>query len=130
MVSSTQYTNEPLDDQAHLVNEINRAKALTQKHAERQHELGLQKLNLEEKIMAKAELGEDHSLEWAELQEARTEIDCLAEEKLLILKKIYNLSQRFVQEIDESIDETKMIMTKQPTQSRNSLDTNYMKAVL
>ena len=65
--------------------------------------------------MAKVELGEDHSLEWAELQEARTEIDCLAEEKLLILKKIYNLSQRFVQEIDESIDETKMIMTKQPT---------------
>ena len=69
---------------------------------------------LEERIMAKAEDGEDHSLEWAELLEARTEIDCLAEEKLLILRKIYNLSQRFVQEIDESIFETQMIMNKQP----------------
>ena len=113
MVSSTQYSNEPLDDQTHLINEINRAKALTQRHAERQHELGLRKLELENIIMDKAQKGQEHSQEWEELQRARTEINCLAEEKLMILSKIYNLSQRFVQEIDESILETQMIMHKQ-----------------
>ena len=56
--------------------------------------------------MNKAKEGLEHSQEWEELQEARTEINCLAEEKLMILSKIYNLSQRFVQEIDESILET------------------------
>ena len=68
--------------------------------------MGLEKLRLEETIMQKVENGEDDSQEWLKLKSLRTEINNLADEKLEIVKKIYALSQRFVQELNESIIET------------------------
>ena len=63
--------------------------------------------------MDKASRGEDDSQEWARLKAARKEIDGLAEEKLMIVSKVFNLTQRFVQELDESIDETEHLINKQ-----------------
>ena len=63
--------------------------------------------------MDKASRGEDDSQEWARLKAARKEIDGLAEEKLMIVSKVFNLTQRFVQELDESIGETEHLINKQ-----------------
>ena len=68
--------------------------------------MGLDKLRIEEVIMQKAENGEDDSEEWKQLKLLRDEINNLADEKLVIIQKIYALSQRFVQELNESISET------------------------
>ena len=97
---------DPLDEQAFLSNEFVRSKALIQKLADKQHEMGLDKLRIEEVIMQKAENGEDDTEEWKQLKSLRTEINNLADEKLVIIQKIYALSQRFVQELNESISET------------------------
>ena len=42
--------------------------------------------------MAAVERGEDHSDLWAALSATRADIDSLAEEKLVIIRKLYNLS--------------------------------------
>lgn len=68
--------------------------------------MGLEKLRIEEDIMEKVENGEDDTEEWKELKSLRTEINRLADEKLMVVQKIYALSQRFVQELNESISET------------------------
>ena len=65
---------------------------LIQKYTDRQHELGLEKLKIEDEIIEKGPKGEDDSEAWGRLKAARREIDSLAEEKLCIVKKIYNLS--------------------------------------
>ena len=67
--------------------------------------------------MDKAAKGEDDSEPWARLKERRKEIDNLAEEKLQIITKIYNLSQRFVQELNESIAETDKLIYEQKSSS-------------
>ena len=68
--------------------------------------MGLEKLRIEEVIMEKVQNGEDDTEEWKQLKHLRTEINNLADEKLMIVQKIYALSQRFVQELNESITET------------------------
>ena len=108
--ANPQPQNDPLDEQTYLVNEFQRSKLLIQQHANRQHELGLEKLRLEAEILAAAERGEEHSELWTALSAARADIDSLAEEKLIIIRKLYNLSQRFVQELTESILETDKII--------------------
>ena len=60
------------------MNEFSRSKQLIQKFTDRQHELGLEKLQLEQQIMEKAGKGEDDSEEWKLLKEYRNEIDSLA----------------------------------------------------
>ena len=67
--------------------------------------------------MKKASEGEDDSEPWMRLNAARKEIDSLAEEKLQIVMKIYNLSQRFVQELNESIAETDKLIDQQKSTS-------------
>ena len=104
--ANTPAQTDPLDEQQYLTNEFNRSKQLIQKYTDKQHEMGLEKLRLEEAIMEKVELGEDDAEEWKQLKELRDEINNLADEKLQIVQKIYALSQRFVQELDESITET------------------------
>ena len=44
----------------------------------------------------------DDEEEWKELHHIRTRINDLAEEKLHLVAKLYNLTQRFVQELDIS----------------------------
>ena len=68
--------------------------------------MGLEKLRIEEVIMEKVQNGEDDTEKWKQLKHLRTEINNLADEKLMIVQKIYALSQRFVQELNESITET------------------------
>ena len=67
--------------------------------------------------MEKAAKGEDDSEAWGRLKAARTEIDGLAEEKLQIVKKIYNLAQRFVYELSDSIRETEELIGQQRASS-------------
>lgn len=75
-----------------MINEFHRSKLLIEKYANKQHVLGLEKIKLENDIMEKVETGEDDSEDWKKLKEIRLEIDCLAEEKLQIITKLYNLS--------------------------------------
>ena len=90
---------------------------MIQKYTDRQHELGLEKLRLEEEIMDKVQKGEDDSEQWKRLRAARHEIDSMAEGKLKIVSKIYALSQRFVQELNESIVETTGLINDQKNSS-------------
>ncbi len=60
-------------------------------------------MDLEKAIMAKAGVN-DGDL-WKELKECREEINALAQEKLLLVAKLYNLSQIFVQELDVAAEE-------------------------
>ncbi len=62
-------------------------------------------MDLEKAIMAKAGVN-DGDL-WKELKECREEINALAQEKLLLVAKLYNLSQIFVQELDVATDEVR-----------------------
>ena len=43
---------------------------------------------------------------WEELIKVREEIDALAQEKLMLIAKLYNLAQKFVQELDVATEET------------------------
>lgn len=61
-------------------------------------------MELEKEIMAKS--GVDDNDQWMELKKARAEIDSLAQEKLLLIAKLYNLAQKFVQELDVATEET------------------------
>ena len=90
--ANTPAQTDPLDEQQYLTNEYNRSKQLIQKYTDRQHEMGLEKLRLEQVIMEKAEKGEDESEEWKQLKGLRAEINNLADEKLQIIQKIYALS--------------------------------------
>ena len=83
--ANTQNQSDPLDEQQFLSNEFNRSKLLVQKFTDRQHEMGLEKIMIEEAIMKKVEKGEDDSEDWKKLNELRHEINCLADEKLLIV---------------------------------------------
>ena len=49
--------------------------------------------------------GVDDEQEWKELHLTRERINNMAEEKLLIVAKLYNLTQRFVQELEISTEE-------------------------
>lgn len=62
-------------------------------------------MDCEKAIMAKAGVN-DGDL-WKELKECREEINALAQEKLLLVAKLYNLSQNFVKELDVATDEVK-----------------------
>ena len=53
-----------------------------------------------------AKLGVDDDDEWEQLKKVRHQIDNFAQEKLLLIAKLYNLSQKFVQELDVATDET------------------------
>ena len=64
--------------------------------------------------------GVDDQEMWTELRACREEIDALAQEKLLLVAKLYNLAQRFVMELDVATDET----SKQIAQSSNTVGRN------
>ena len=64
------------------------------KLSDRQQIASLKKLKLEKAIMAQGGVNDGEL--WQELRETRTEIDALAQEKLLLIAKLYNLAQRFV----------------------------------
>lgn len=63
-----------------------------------QFELQKERSQLEADIMAK--MGQNDELLWSRLIEVRAEIDSLYEEKLMLVKKMYNLGQKFVQELE------------------------------
>ena len=92
MAKAQNNPHDPLDEQAFLSNEFQRSRLMLQKYTDRQHERGLEKLRLEEEIMDKVQKGEDDSELWKKLRAARHEIDSMAEGKLKIVSKIYNLS--------------------------------------
>ncbi len=62
-------------------------------------------MDLKKAIMAKAGVNDGEL--WSELKECREEINAFAQEKLLLVAKLYNLSQIFVQELDVATDEVK-----------------------
>ena len=74
------------------------------KLSEKQQKRSIRKLELEKAIMDKQGVGDGEL--WDELREARRDIDALAQEKLYLIAKCYNLSQRFVQELDAATEET------------------------
>lgn len=60
------------------------------KLSERQQLASLRKMKLEKDIMAKS--GVDDEDLWTELRETRVEINSMAQEKLLLVAKLYNLA--------------------------------------
>ena len=82
------------EDQVYICNEFQRANSLISKLADKQQIYSLRKLELEKAIMAKGGVN-DGDL-WTELKECRAEIDACAQEKLLLIAKCYNLTQKFV----------------------------------
>ena len=44
--------------------------------------------------------GLDDTEDWERLKEVRREIDALSDEKEMLIQKIYNLVQKFVQEVE------------------------------
>ena len=60
------------------------------KLSERQQLASLRKMKLETDIMAKR--GVDDEDLWSELRETRVEINSMAQEKLLLVAKLYNLA--------------------------------------
>ena len=63
-----------------------------------------------------AKQGVDDDEEWVQLRQVRLMIDNFAQEKLMLIAKLYNLSQKFVQELDLATEET----SKQLAQSTSS----------
>jgi hypothetical protein len=63
-----------------------------------QYELQKERSQLEADIMAR--MGQNDESLWSRLIEVRAEIDSLYEEKLLLVRKMYNLGQKFVQELE------------------------------
>jgi len=51
-------------------------------------------MELEKDIMSKG--GVEDAQQWNELRQVRVGIDSMAQEKLLLIAKLYNLSQKFV----------------------------------
>ena len=86
--------NDAPEDQQYIWNEFQRAKALMYKLSERQQKASLRKMELEKDIMSKG--GVDDAQQWNELRQVRVGIDSMAQEKLLLIAKLYNLSQKFV----------------------------------
>ena len=80
------------------------------KLSERQQLASLRKMKLEKDIMAKS--GVDDEDLWTELRETRVEINSMAQEKLLLVAKLYNLAQKFVKELDVATEETSKQMEK------------------
>ena len=56
--------------------------------------------------------GVDDADLWVDLRETRVEINSLAQEKLLLVAKLYNLAQKFVKELEVSTEETSKQMEK------------------
>lgn len=53
-----------------------------------------------------AKQGIDDGEAWLELRKAQESIDAMAQEKLTLIAKLYNLAQKFVQELDIVTEET------------------------
>ena len=107
---------ETVEDQQFIVNEFQRANALMIKLSEKQQTVSVKKMGLEKQIMAKQGV-EDGDL-WKELIQARSEIDGLGTEKCMLVAKLYNLAQKFVQELDVATEET----SRQMMQSNHRQD--------
>lgn len=56
-----------------------------------------EKVKLQEEIIARN--GVDDELLWQKLKDVRKNIESLYEEKLMLVRKLFNLSQKFVQEL-------------------------------
>jgi hypothetical protein len=65
--------------------------------------------------------GVDDELLWKRLKEVRIGIDSIYDEKLLTVQKIYNLTQKFVQELDlQNIEQMKHIRSQAGTISQRT----------
>lgn len=74
------------------------------KLSQRQQTASMRKLELEKEIMAKQ--GVDDGELWLELRRTQETVDALSQEKLTLIAKLYNLAQKFVQELDIVTEET------------------------
>lgn len=92
--------------------------------SQRQQDISLRKLDLEKEIMAKQ--GVDDAETWIELRKAQETIDAMAQEKLMLIAKLYNLTQKFVQELDIVTEETNKQMQQSGGQGRSSSSYNEM----
>ena len=68
------------------------------KLSDMQQDLDIEKLKLQAQIMEKQGSG-DAEL-WEKLKTVRQDSDALYDEKLMLVQKLHNLSQKFVQELE------------------------------
>lgn len=69
---------------------------------------------MEEEILSKPAQG-DEAL-WKRLAEVRSSIDILYDEKLMLVKKMFNLGQKFVQELEvQNAEQFKHIQQNETT---------------
>lgn len=76
-----------------------------------------------------AKCGIDDADLWVELREKREEINALAQEKLLLVAKLYNLAQKFVKELEASTEETSKQMEKS-TQRHGTAANQYVNEMM
>lgn len=83
-----------------MIAEFQRSNALILKLAEQQDDLGLEKESIERELMDKLEDGVQDVELFNKLKDVRLQIDSVYDEKLMLVQKMYNLTQKFVQELD------------------------------
>ena len=88
-MASTAPADTP-EDQQYICNEFQRQNTLMLELSKLQQELSERKIIIEREIMAKG--GVDDGDLWTDLIEVREKIDGLAQEKLLLIAKLYNLA--------------------------------------
>ena len=88
------------EDQQYICNEYKRANGLILELSKRAQTASERKLELEKAIMERA--GVDDSELWTELKQVREEVIAYGQEKLLLIAKMYNLAQKFDQELEDS----------------------------
>ena len=87
-----------LEDQYYMTFEFQRSNQQILKLSEHQHELYSEREELEKEILGKQGQG-DEAL-WQRIHVVRAELDTLYDEKLMLVKKMFNLGQKFVQELE------------------------------